>query len=78
MHLTALAFCIQLKKRELESLCLRFATGLPVFFREHQRRSGPLSELNILSYIRAMQPGFKDNKQEAAARFLLSAINDQD
>ena len=38
-----------------------------------------MSELNILSYIRAMQPGFKDNnKQEAAARFLLSAINDQD
>ena len=37
-----------------------------------------MSELNIFSYIRAMQPGFKDNKQEAAARFLLSAINDQD
>ena len=37
-----------------------------------------MSELNILSYIRAMQLGFKDNKQEAAARFLLSAINDQD
>ena len=37
-----------------------------------------MSELNILSYIRAMQPGFKDHKQEAAARVLLSASNDQD
>ena len=33
-----------------------------------------MSELNILSYIRAMQPGFKDNKQEAACLLYTSEL----
>lgn len=37
-----------------------------------------MNELNISSYIRIMQPGFKTHdKQEAAGVFLLSSINDQ-
>lgn len=38
-----------------------------------------MNELNISSYIRIMQPGFKTHdKQEAAGVFLLSSINDQE
>ena len=38
-----------------------------------------MNELNISSYIRIMQPGFKaHDKQEAAGVFLLSSINDQE
>ena len=38
-----------------------------------------MNELNISSYIRIMQPGFKTHdKQEAADVFLLSSINDQE
>ena len=70
-------FCIQLKKRELEV----FAFVLPLVCQcfpgaSKEERTDERTEHLVLHPGHAA--GFKDNKQEAAARFLLSAINDQD